>query len=129
MTDVEHWAQAFRSCSDGDQQLQAHARFYSCAFLLDMEEHRFLVRMHAGRVDDLAIDPGPLDQRYQFLIRASAETWRKFSQPVPEPMFHGIFAAAAQRDMRIEGDLLVLMQHLRSVTRQLELLRTVGAPV
>jgi hypothetical protein len=44
-------------------------------------------------------------------------------------MYHGIWAASFQKDMRLEGDVLALMQNLRCVTRQLELLRETGAPV
>jgi hypothetical protein len=44
-------------------------------------------------------------------------------------MYHGIWAATFQRDMRLDGDVLVLMQNLRCLTRQIELLRTVGVPV
>lgn len=123
------WVDKFRSQSDSDAELQAHGKFYSCSFLLDAEEHRYLVRMHNGKVEELLVDPGPLDERYQFAIRASADTWRKFSQPTPPPMYHGIWAASFQKDMRLEGDLLVLMQNLRCVTRQLELLRVTGSPV
>ncbi len=123
------WADNFRSQSNSDAELQAHGKFYSCSFLLDAEQHRFLVRMHNGKVEEILVDPGPLDERYQFAIRASADTWRKFSQPTPPPMYHGIWAASFQKDMRLEGDLLVLMQNLRCVTRQLELLRVTGSPV
>jgi hypothetical protein len=31
--------------------------------------------------------------------------------------------------MKLEGDLLVLMQNLRTLTRQIELLRQTGVPV
>jgi hypothetical protein len=123
------WVDEFRRASDADAELQAHGKFYSCAFMLDMEQHRYVVRMYAGKVDDVAVDPAPLDERYQFAIRASAETWRRFAQPTPPPMYHGIWAASFRRDMRLEGDVLVLMQNLRSVTRQLELLRATGVPV
>lgn len=123
------WADNFRSQSNSDAELQAHGKFYSCSFLLDAEQHQFLVRMHDGKVEEILVDPGPLDERYQFAIRASADTWRKFSQPTPPPMYHGIWAASFQKDMRLEGDLLVLMQNLRCVTRQLELLRVTGSPV
>lgn len=123
------WVDKFRSQNDSDAELQAHGKFYSCSFLLDAEEHRYLVRMHKGKVEEILVDPGPLDERYQFAIRASADTWRKFSQPTPPPMYHGIWAASFQKDMRLEGDLLVLMQNLRCVTRQLELLRVTGSPV
>jgi hypothetical protein len=128
-TAANGWVDTFRGTSDGDAELQAHGKFYSCAYLLDMEQHRYLVRMHAGKVEELKVDPGPLDERYQFAIHASADTWRKFAQPTPPPMYHGIWAASFQKDMRLEGDLLVLMQNLRCVTRQLELLRVTGAPV
>jgi hypothetical protein len=123
------WVDSFRRASDEDAELQAHGKYYSCAFLLDMEEHSYLVKMHAGKVEEVLVDPGPLDDRYQFVIRASAETWRKFGQETPPAMCHGLFAASFREDMSLEGDLLVLMQNLRCVVRQIELLRTTGVPV
>ena len=123
------WVESFRRASDEDAELQAHGKYYSCAFLLDMEERSYLVKMHAGKVEEVLVDPGPLDDRYQFAIRASAETWRKFGQETPPAMCHGIFAASFREDMSLEGDLLVLMQNLRCVVRQIELLRTTGVPV
>jgi hypothetical protein len=123
------WVESFRRASDEDPEIQAHGRYYSCAFVLDMEEHSYLVKMHAGKVEYILEDPGPLDDRYQFAVRASAETWRKFGEEVPPPMHHGIFAAAFRTDMSLEGDLLVLMQNLRCFVRQIELLRSTGVPV
>jgi hypothetical protein len=123
------WVDTFRRASDEDAELQAHGKYYSCAFLLGMEEHSYLVKMNGGKVEDVLVDPGPLDNRYQFAIRASAETWREFGQEIPPPMCHGLFAASFREDMSLEGDLLVLMQNLRCVVRQIELLRTTGVPV
>lgn len=126
---AQGWVEEFRRASDDDEELRAHGKFYSCSFLLDMEEHSYQVRMHAGKVEEILVDPGPLDERYQFAIRASAETWRNFGKEMPPPMYHGIWSASFQRDMKLEGDLLVLMQNLRCVTRQIELLRRTGVPV
>jgi hypothetical protein len=123
------WVDTFRRASDEDAELQAHGKYYSCAFLLGMEEHSYLVKMSGGKVEDVLVDPGPLDDRYQFAIRASAETWRKFGQETPPAMCHGLFVASFREDMSLEGDLLVLMQNLRCVVRQIELLRTTGVPV
>ena len=123
------WVDTFRRASDEDAELQAHGKYYSCAFLLGMEEHSYLVKMSGGKVEDVLVDPGPLDDRYQFAIRASAETWRKFGQEIPPAMCHGLFAASFREDMSLEGDLLVLMQNLRCVVRQIKLLRTTGVPV
>jgi hypothetical protein len=126
---VDRWVDEFRRASDEDEELQAHGKYYSCDFLLDMEEHQFLIRMNEGKVEEILVDPGPLDRRYQFIIRASAETWRNFGKEIPPPMYHGIWSASFQRDMRLEGDMLVLMQNLRTLTRQIELLRKTGVPV
>lgn len=123
------WARSFAAATNADPEISAHGKYFSCSYLLDMTDHQFVVQMIGGRVADIAVDPGPLDVPYQFAIRAGTETWRNFGVPVPPPMYHGIWAASFQKDMTLEGDLLVLMQNLRCVTRQIELLRTVGTPV
>lgn len=123
------WANAFTEANNSDPEIQAHGKYFTCAYLLDMTEHTFIVRMVSGKVAEIAVDPGPLDVAYQFIVRASAETWREFGAETPAPMYHGIWAATFQRDMQLEGDVLVLMQNLRTFTRQIELLRTVGVPV
>jgi hypothetical protein len=123
------WAESFSRATNEDPEIQAHGKYFTCSYLLDMTDHHFVVQMSDGRVIDVAVDPGPLDVRYQFAIRAGADTWRNFGAPVPAPMYHGIWAASFQRDMTLEGDLLVLMQNLRCITRQIELLRVVGTPV
>jgi hypothetical protein len=126
---AEAWAEAFASASNTDQEIQAHGKYFTCSYLIDAEEHTFAVEVESGRVVNVVVDPGPLDVPYQFAIRASAQTWREFGKPVPAPMYHGIWAATFQRDMRLDGDVLVLMQNIRCLTRQIELLRAVGAPV
>jgi hypothetical protein len=123
------WADSFAQATNQDPEIQAHGKYFTCSYLLDMTDHSFVVHVSGGQVTDVAVDPGPLDVPYQFAIRASAETWRNFGVPVPAPMYHGIWAASFQRDMKLEGDILVLMQNLRCITRQIELLRSVGAPV
>ncbi|CCQ18018.1 putative uncharacterized protein [Rhodococcus sp. AW25M09] len=125
----EQWADAFTQASDADAEISAHGTYFTCSYLLDMDTHSFVIEMSNGKVHAIAVDPGPLDRPYQFAIRAGVETWQGFGVPVPAPMFHGIWAASFQRDMRLEGDVLVLMQNLRCVTRQIELLRAVGVPV
>lgn len=82
---VDGWVGIFQRASDNDAEIQAHGKHYSCTFILDMEEHSYLIKMHEGRVEEVLVDPGPLDERYQFALRASAETWRNFGQEIPSP--------------------------------------------
>ncbi len=125
---AKSWAQQFRRLSDEDPTIRAMGKHFTCSYMLDMEGFKTIIRMHDGKIDEINTDPAPLDA-YDFAIRASPETWRKFGTKIPPPMCHGIWAATFREDMKLEGDLLVLMQNLRNITVQVELLRQTGVPV
>lgn len=125
---MREWAQLFADASDRDPTIGAMARYFTCSYLLDMGAARAIVEMLDGKVYRINIDPAPMDA-YDFALRASPQTWREFARPVPAPMYHGIWAASFRRDLKIEGNILVLMQNLRNFTVQFELLRKVGVPV
>ena len=96
--------------------------------MFDMENAKVIIEMHDGKVKNINTNPSPLDP-YDFALRASAKTWREFGQPIPKPMYHGIWSASFLRDLKIEGNHLVLMKNLRNFTVQFELLRKTGVPV
>ena len=126
--DVKSWASKFKALTNGDETIQAMGKYYTCTFMFDMGERKVIVEMHDGRVKNIDTDPQPLDA-YDFALRASPQTWREFAKAVPKPMFHGIWAASFREDLKLEGNLLVLMQNLRNFTAQFELLRQCGVPV
>jgi hypothetical protein len=128
MPDAQAWADEFRRINDQDPELTAHGTYFSCSYMLDMEDARVIVDMHRGKVEKINLEPAPLDA-YDFALRAPARTWRGMAEPTPKPMFHGIWAASFREDLSMEGDLLVLMQNLRCLTRQIEILRETGVPV
>jgi hypothetical protein len=126
--DIKSWANRFKSLSDSDPTIAAMAKYYTCTFMFDMTDCKVIIEMHDGKVKRIDTDPQPLDS-YDFALRASAQTWREFGQPLPRPMFHGIWAASFRKDLKLEGNLLVLMQNLRNFTAQFEVLRKSGVPV
>lgn len=128
MSTPESWASSFAEVTNADPEIRAHGKYYSCTFMLDMEDQKVIVDMHRGKVENLNLDPQPLDP-YDFALRAPADTWRGMGQPVPEPMYHGIWAASFRKGLSMEGELLVLMQNLRCITRHIEILRQTGVPV
>ena len=127
-TDLKSWAAKFKTLSDSDKAIAAMARYYTCSYMWDMGEAKVIVEMLDGKVRHINTDPAPLDA-YDFALRASAQTWREFGRPMPRPMFHGIWSASFREDLKLEGNILVLMQHLRNFTVQFELLRKCGVPV
>ena len=127
-TDIKSWANKFKNLSDSDKTIAAMAKYFTCTYMWDMDEKKVIIEMHDGKVKSINTDPAPLDA-YDFALRASAQTWREFGRPMPRPMFHGIWAASFREDLKLEGNILVLMQHLRNFTVQFELLRKCGVPV
>ena len=125
---LDNWAKKYEDLSNSDKTIGAMAKHYSCSFMFDMEKAKVIIEMHDGKVKNINTNPGPLDP-YDFALRASANTWREFGQPMPKPMYHGIWSASFLRDLKIEGNHLVLMKNLRNFTVQFELLRKTGVPV
>ncbi len=125
---VRDWAIKFSEASDNDPTIGAMARYFTCTYLWDMGAVKVIIEMVDGKVYRVNIDPGGLDA-YDFALRASPQSWREFAQPIPKPMFHGIWSASFRKDLKIEGNTLILMQNLRNFTVQFELLRKVGVPV
>jgi hypothetical protein len=125
---VSDWAVKFSAASDKNKTIAAMARYFTCTYMLDMGQEKVIVEMIDGKVYRINVSPGSMDA-YDFALRASAQTWREFAQPIPKPMYHGIWSASFRKDLKIEGNTLVLLQNLRNFTVQFELLRTVGVPV
>ena len=127
-SDLDNWAKKYEDLTNSDETIAAMAKYYSCSFMFDMEKAKVIIEMHDGKVKNINTNPGPLDA-YDFALRASANTWKEFSQPMPRPMYHGIWSASFRKDLKIEGNHLILMKNLRNFTVQFELLRKIGVPV
>ena len=126
--DPREWAERFRTLSDDSKAIQSMGKYFTVSYMLDMGDRKIIVEMHDGKVKNINIEPAPLDA-YDFALRASAECWRKMSVAMPEPMYHGIWAASFRKGLTMEGNLLALMQNMRNIMLQIELLRETGAPV
>ena len=127
-TEVENWAKKYEDLTNGDETIKAMAKYYTCTFMFDMEKAKVIIEMHDVKVKNINTSPSPLDP-YDFALRASANTWKEFGQPIPKPMYHGIWSASFLKDLKIEGNHLILMKNLRNFTVQFELLRKTGVPV
>ena len=126
--ELENWAKKYEDLTNNDDTIGAMAKYYTCTFMFDMEKAKVIIEMHDGKVKKINTNPSTLDP-YDFALRASANTWKEFGQPIPKPMYHGIWSASFLRDLKIEGNHLVLMKNLRNFTVQFELLRKTGVPV
>ena len=107
---------------NADAALVRRGRYLSTTFLIEVGEVAWLVTVHEGRVT--RVERGPfLMREWAFAIRAPAEAWRRFWEPVPAPGFHDLFALTKGGHARVEGDLQPLMANLRYVKDLLTLPR------
>ena len=125
---LDNWAKKFEKATNSDETIGAMAKYYTCSFMFDMGSEKVIIEMHDGKIKNINTKPSQLDP-YDFALRASAKTWREFGQPIPKPMYHGIWSASFLKDLKIEGYHLVLMKNIRNFTVQFELLRKTGVPV
>jgi len=107
---------------NADAALVRRGRYLSATFLVEVGDTAWLVTVHEGSV--ARVERGPfLMREWQFAIRASADTWRRYWAPVPTPGFHDLFALTKGGHARVEGDLRPLMANLRYVKDVLTLPR------
>jgi hypothetical protein len=99
---------------NADAALVRRGRYLTTTFLVEIGDVAWLVSVVQGRI--ARVERGPfLTRAWTFAVRASADAWRRYWQPVPAPGFHDLFALAKGGHARIEGDLHPLMAHLRYV--------------
>lgn len=128
MTDDEVAAQlaALPDRVNGDAGLVRRGRFLTTAFLTGTPAMPVHVTIRHGRIEHVAAGPA-LMRSWSFALRAEAEAWTRFWQPMPEPGWHDLLALARFGRLTIEGDLQPLMANLRYIKDILELPRSMGA--
>ncbi|HEY9566867.1 MAG TPA: hypothetical protein VIR38_02155 [Thalassobaculum sp.] len=99
---------------NGRAPLVRRGRFFSGEFLVEADRLPVHVKVCEGRIE--AVEAGPFRMRgWRFAIRADADAWLRFWEPVPVPGYHDIIAMARLGVARLEGDLQPLMANLRYV--------------
>ncbi len=105
-----------------DRRLVWEGRFFSADLLLGIDGLQRLLSVREGRVT--GFERGPLLMRsWCFAIRASAQAWSRFWQPVPAPGWHDLFALTKRGAASVEGELTPLMANLQYVKDLLALPR------
>jgi hypothetical protein len=99
---------------NADAGLVRRGRHLTTTFLVELGPFAYLIGVHEGRIARL--ERGPFLLRdWRFAVRAPAEAWLRFWEPVPAPGYHDLFAMTKAGVARLEGDLRPLMAHLRYV--------------
>jgi len=108
---LEDMVPSLLQLANNDAYLIHRGRFVDLDILVEIGATSYQVHIDHGRIANCDRNPLPL-RPWTFAIRGSADTWRRFWQPIPEPQFHDIFALVKRGGFRIEGNTYPLMQNL-----------------
>ena len=97
---------------NANKALVHRGRWVTLAFILGIDNQDYLVAINGGKIKSvtprqLATDAG------QFNIRASQATWEEHWKSMPRRDYHDIWSMLPKNLIKIDGDLLPLMQNLQ----------------
>jgi hypothetical protein len=108
-----------------DVVLVRRGRWLSDTFMVEVGDDQYLIHVRAGRID--TVEKGPFVMRsWTFAVRASAEVWKGFWEPLPKPGFHDVFALLRKGRSVLEGNLHPFIANLLYVKGVLAAPRSLG---
>ena len=107
---------------ESDTDLIRRGAFFEARFLVQIGDMPFDLTVAAGRI--VSFKRGPFVMpAWRFAVRGTAEAWREFWRPVPDPGWHDLFALSKRGAMTLEGDLHPLISNLQYIKDLLSLPR------
>ncbi len=97
---------------NGNADLVRRGRYVSLTFLWGLGDDDYLVDIRDGRVEGVAKRTLAMETGH-FTVRATADVWEEFWQPMPKRDHHDFFSMLSAGIAQVDGDLLPLMQNLR----------------
>lgn len=120
------WMERWQSMVNQDSVARLLGRHFNANVMLEFGPNAYVVSFENGEMTRVQHEIGP-ETSYQFALRAPTETWAKFVQPVPPPMYNDLIAMSHSLHGRLktEGDMKIMWQNLRALSWNLDLMRTV----
>jgi hypothetical protein len=118
---------AWQDTVNADPAMAVIGKYFTANFLLGFGDHEFCVTVRDGRIERIT-DALSIETPWSFALRAPKESWDKFTQRTPPPMFNDIWAMAhpLHGSLQMDGDVKVLWQNIRALTWMLARMREVA---
>lgn len=121
------WMEGWKTLVNQDAVIKIIGKHLTATVLFAFGDTTYVVSYVGGRITRIDDQLGP-ESTYAFALRGPAQTWEKFVQPIPPPMYNDIWAMAhpLHGRLQIEGDVKVMWQNLRAFTWTLDFMRKVN---
>jgi pimeloyl-ACP methyl ester carboxylesterase len=122
---TKEWANGLKERVNNDPEFAVVGRLMQVDFLWEAGETRLLFIVKDGKIYDIKLDDEiTFNDSWEFSLRGSEESWRKFLAPSPPPMYNDIWAMVVHvEDVELHGNRLVAMQNIRALSRLMTLTR------
>ena len=118
--------EALKQRVNNDAALVRRGRYLTTTFLLEVGATAWLISIFEGRLVSVTRGPFVMPSS-SFALRAPEAEWQKFWSKRPPPGSNDLMALIRRRVLNAEGDLQILMAHLRYFKEALAKLRVEGA--
>lgn len=120
------WMNTWQDVVNGDPAMPLLGKYFTTDFLIGFDDQEYLVSVREGRIERIT-DNLTIETPWSFALRAPGESWEKFTQKTPPPMYNDIWAMAhpLHGSLQMDGDVKVLWQNIRALTWMLARMREV----
>ena len=120
------WMEDWQKLVNNNGPMSWIGKHMTTNLLFGFGETEYVVEFHKGKIAAIESDFNP-ETCYQLAIKGPAESWAKFCQEVPPPMYNDIWAMAHPLHGRLtlEGDQKVLWQNMRALCWALDRMREI----
>ncbi len=120
------WVKKWQDAVNKNGPMSWIGKHFTADLLFGFGDKEYVVSFQKGKLAELSDTLGP-ETRYQLAIRGPAESWAKFCQKVPPPMYNDLWAMAhpLHGRVKLEGDQMVLWQNMRALMWALDRMREV----
>ncbi len=110
------WMNAWQDEVNNDPALAVFGKYFTANFLLGFGDKEYLVSVREGRIERIT-DNLSADTPWTFGLRGPRESWEKFIQQVPPPMYNDIWAMAhpLHGSLSVDGDIKAVWQNMRAL--------------
>ncbi|MEX2481495.1 MAG: hypothetical protein WD928_11605 [Gammaproteobacteria bacterium] len=120
------WMKQWQDAVNKNGPMQWIGKHFTADLLFGFGDKQYVVNFDKGKLAAISDQLGP-ETCYQLAIRGPAESWQKFCEPVPPPMYNDLWAMAHPLHGRVtlEGDQMVLWQNMRALMWALDRMREI----
>ena len=120
------WIKKWQDAVNNNGPMSWIGKHFTADLLFGFGDKEYVVSFQQGKLAAATDSLGP-ETRYQLAIRGPAESWKKFCQPTPPPMYNDLWAMAhpLHGRVKLEGDQMVLWQNMRALMWALDRMREI----